>query len=131
MTCRQSRPSPRGDLQDGVAVGGGGEAPVAVGQSLEEAEVMADQEQAAGAVGEGLFQAFDAGQVHMVGGFVHDDEVRAAGDAAGQEDFADFAGTGLVALQQALGTGTEAADNGHDAAEFLFRAVGDVGQDLA
>lgn len=95
-----------------------GDVPVDAGGFGEEVLVVADEEHGAGTFGKGVFEAEDAGEIHVVGGFVHDDEVGAADDAEGEEEFAGFAGAGLRAFEEAGGARAKAADGGHDATAF-------------
>ena len=107
-----------GDLKLGVAGFVAGEVPGGGGDFLEETFVVADEEEGAGAFGEGVFEAEDTREIEVVGGLVHHDEVGAAHDAEGEEELAHFAGAGEGAFEQAGGTGAEAADGDHDAAEL-------------
>ena len=58
----------------------------------EEALVVRDEKERAGSLGERVLQALYAGEVKVVRGLVHDDEVRALLDSAREEYLADFAG---------------------------------------
>jgi hypothetical protein len=60
---------------------------------------MADQEQSARAIQQGLFQALDGRQVQVIGGFIHYDEMRFIGNAGSKQDFPNLPGTGFLAFQ--------------------------------
>ena len=77
--------------------------PVDRGQRPKEAEVVADKQEAAGAVRERLLETGDAGQIHMIGGLVHDDEMGLLGNPLGQNDLADLPRAGFVALDEPMG----------------------------
>ena len=71
---------------------GGREFPPRARELRQEARVVRNEEQRAGGFGERRLQAFDRGEVEVVRGLVHHDEVGAARDAAREEDLADLAG---------------------------------------
>ena len=69
--------------REGDGVGRGlRELPAGANERGEKALVVGDEEEGRGTVRQRLLQAFDGRQVEMVRGFVHDDEVRTAFDAA-------------------------------------------------
>jgi ketosteroid isomerase-like protein len=69
----------------------------------EELQVVADQQQAAGALAQRLLQAFNGRQVKVVCGLVHDDEVGAVYDTKGQQHLAKFAGACFNGFKQPAG----------------------------
>ncbi len=60
---------------------------------------MANKEQPAGTIKQGLFQAFDGRQIKMVGRLIHDDKMWNIGDTGGKKNFPNLSGTGLYAFQ--------------------------------
>ena len=103
--------------------------PAFAGEAGEEAFVVADEKQCAGGGRQGVLQAQEAGEVEVVRRFVHHDEVGTAGDAEGEEEFADFAGGGLGGFEEAAGTRAEPGVAAHDVAEDRFGQALGVGQD--
>ena len=51
---------------------------------------MANKEQPAGTIEQGPFQAFDRGQIKVVGRFIHDDKMWNIGDTGGKKNFPNF-----------------------------------------
>ena len=60
---------------------------------------MADQEQPAGTLDQGLFQAFDGRQIQVIGRLIHDDKMSHIGDGGGKKNFPNLAGTGRCVFQ--------------------------------
>ena len=76
-----------------------GDVPADGGQRVEETAVVADEEEAAGAVAEGVFEALDRGQVEVIGGLIHYYQVRLLSDAGREQNFADLAWARLGGLE--------------------------------
>ena len=92
---------------------------------------MADEQERARTVRQGLLKALDGRKIHVVRRFVHDDEMRAAVDAESKQDLADFARAGLFAFQQTARPRTEFADACHDASKLVFRKTRDIRKNVA
>ena len=65
-------------------VTGSPDMPPCLGQTIEKTLVVTDEQQAARAIGQRILKAFNRGQVKMVGGFVHDYQMRFVSDAQGK-----------------------------------------------
>lgn len=58
-------------------------------------QVMANQQQSAGAITQRIFQRLDRREIEMIRRFVHYNQVRMANDAKCQQHFAEFTRTGI------------------------------------
>ncbi len=78
--------------------------PFRSGQFFKKGSIMADDHKAARAIRQCGLQAFNGWQIHVIGRFIHYDNVRFADHAERQHQLARFAGAGFPAFQKPVRT---------------------------
>ena len=78
---------------------------------------MADEEQGSRKISKRRFETLDGRQVHVVGGFIENEEAGAVAHAGRQHQLADFAGAWEAAIQQLAGVRSQPAHPLHEFAQ--------------
>lgn len=92
---------------------------------------MTDQEKRTRTTLQSLLEKLDGVQIEMIGGLVHDDQMRLTGNAESRQHFSNLSGTGLFAFEKPLGSCSKATDDGKNQAELLSRLHSEFPHDLS
>jgi hypothetical protein len=92
--------------------------------------IMAHQNHGAVAVVQCLLHVFNRRQIHMVRGFIHNNQQGLFENAPRKHEFAGFSGTGNGRFEHAFGIGAQPADEGHEQGQLALGQNADFFDDL-